>query len=174
MFPQAEEKETVPRVTRERPQSHGPLPRIVRRKVAIGDNPRALLEDEPSTLAAKALTTSLAKAYVGPSRKVLVPGGRRARFLTLRNVGSQPRPNPLTRPRSSAPSLRSALAGSAKVVTIYTVATVLATLLPRQGRRGRERGKGSPQLPLSRFQYPGLAPHSQCASPILSLLCRHV
>ena len=81
MFPLAEEKEIVPRVTLERPLSHGPLPRFVRRKVAIGDNPRALLEEEPSTLAAKALTTPQVEAYVGPSRKALVPGGGMHVFL---------------------------------------------------------------------------------------------
>ncbi len=70
--------------------------------------------------------------------------GRRVRFLTLRNVDSQPRLNPLTRPRSSTPSLRSAPAGSATVVTIYTVAAALATLLPRQGRMGKGKPKGKP------------------------------
>ena len=75
MFPQAGEKEIVPRVTRERPQSHGPLPRIIRRQVVIGDSPRALLEAAPPILVAKAQTTFKAKVFVGLSRKALAPGG---------------------------------------------------------------------------------------------------
>ena len=71
----AEEKGIVPKVMIERPLSHGPLPRIARRSVEIGDNPRALPEEGPPILVARVLTTSQVKAYVGPSKRALVPGG---------------------------------------------------------------------------------------------------